>query len=579
MATTGGVDLSISGLATGFDWKSVVTQLANAERAPETIWKNNQTRINGKNAAFDRIKTFLSNLQTDLKSLKDPSLYNSRAASSSDSTRATATAGTSATTGTFSLNISQLATAAQINGTANIGKAISDNGDLNAVTVSSAGFATAITAGTFTVNGKQVTIATTDTLQQVFDKISTATNNLVTASYDTNSDKITLASADNSEVILGSAADTSNFLQVTQLFNNGTGSISSASALGRARLTDTLSSAKLSTVITDGGSGLGQLTINGVAISYNASTDSIQNVLDRISNSSAGVTASYDSQNDRFVLTNKVTGDVGMAVQDNTGNFLAATGLAGGTLTHGKNLLYTLNGGTQPLVNQTNTISQDSSGIAGLSVSALATGSVSITVSSDTSKLKTAVQNFVKDYNTVQSYIGTQTASSTDATGNVTAGILAGDPDANSIISNLRSISFSPVSGLTGTLDMLAKLGIQTNGKDNTITLSDTSSLDDALANNLNAVFNLFSDATNGVAVKLDSYLTHTIGDSGTLTNHQATLVKQSSSIDTQIANLEKTITTDSNQWTKAFQAMETAQAQINQQLTYLTQQINNGTL
>jgi flagellar capping protein FliD len=92
-------------------------------------------------------------------------------------------------------------------------------------------------------------------------------------------------------------------------------------------------------------------------------------------------------------------------------------------------------------------------------------------------------------------------------------------------------------------------------------------------------VFNLFSDATNGVAVKLDTYLTNTIGDSGTLTNHQATLVKQSSSIDTQIANLEKTITTDSNQWTKAFQAMETAQAQINQQLTYLTQQINNGTL
>jgi flagellar hook-associated protein 2 len=579
MATTSGVDLSISGLATGFDWKSVVTQLANAERAPETIWKNNQTRINGKNAAFDRIKTFLSNLQTDLKSLKDPSLYNSRAASSSDSTLATATAGTSAATGTFSFNITQLATAAQINGTSNIGKAISDNGDLNAITLSSAGFATAITAGTFTVNGKQVTIATTDTLQQVFDKIATATNNLVTASYDTNSDKITLASGDNSEVILGSAADTSNFLQVTQLYNNGTGSISSASALGRARLTDTLSSAKLSTVITDGGSGQGQFTINGVAISYNASTDSIQNVLDRISNSAAGVTASYDSQNDRFVLTNKITGDVGMAVQDDTGNFLAATGLAGGALTHGKNLLYTMNGGTQPLVSQTNTINQDSSGVAGLTVSALATGNVSITVSSDTSKLKTAVQNFVKDYNTVQSYIGTQTASSTDATGNVTAGILAGDPDANGIISTLRSISFSPVSGLTGTLDMLAKLGIQTNGKDNTITLSDTSALDDALANNLNAVFNLFSDATNGVAVKLDTYLTNTIGDSGTLTNHQATLVKQSSSIDTQIANLEKTITTDSNQWTKAFQAMETAQAQINQQLTYLTQQINNGTL
>ena len=132
---------------------------------------------------------------------------------------------------------------------------------------------------------------------------------------------------------------------------------------------------------------------------------------------------------------------------------------------------------------------------------------------------------------------------------------------------------------MSGTLDQLAKLGIQTNGKDNTIQLSDSTTLDNALAGNLNAVRNLFSDATNGVAVKLDNYLTKTIGDSGTITNHQASLTKQSSSIDTQIANLEKTIASDSKQWTKAFQAMETAQAQITQQLTYLTQPINNGTL
>jgi hypothetical protein len=91
----------------------------------------------------------------------------------------------------------------------------------------------------FTVNGKQVTLATTDSLQQVFDKIATATSNTVTASYDSSvgqptSDKITLGSG--SPIILGSATDTSNFLQVAQLFNNGTGSISSTSALGSVLL-------------------------------------------------------------------------------------------------------------------------------------------------------------------------------------------------------------------------------------------------------------------------------------------------------------------------------------------------------
>ena len=73
--------------------------------------------------------------------------------------------------------------------------------------------------------------------------------------------------------------------------------------------------------------------------------------------------------------------------------------------------------------------------------------------------------------------------------------------------------------------------------------------------------------------------MTKTIGDSGTIINHQTSLTKQSSSIDAQIANLEKTITAESKQWTTAFQAMETAQARITQQLTYLTQSITNGTL
>src|SRR5207244_1232164 len=120
------------GLATGFDWKSVVTQLANAERAPEIQWKQNQTRINGKNTAFDRIKTFLNSLQADVKALKDPTLFASRTANTSDSAIASATASASATVGTFSFNISRLATAARINGTTGVSKPISASGDLTA---------------------------------------------------------------------------------------------------------------------------------------------------------------------------------------------------------------------------------------------------------------------------------------------------------------------------------------------------------------------------------------------------------------------------------------------------------------
>ena len=45
------------------------------------------------------------------------------------------------------------------------------------------------------MNGKTVTVASTDSLQGVFTKIATATGNAVTASYDSGTDKITLSSA------------------------------------------------------------------------------------------------------------------------------------------------------------------------------------------------------------------------------------------------------------------------------------------------------------------------------------------------------------------------------------------------
>jgi flagellar capping protein FliD len=73
--------------------------------------------------------------------------------------------------------------------------------------------------------------------------------------------------------------------------------------------------------------------------------------------------------------------------------------------------------------------------------------------------------------------------------------------------------------------------------------------------------------------------LNDTIGDNGTLTNHQTALTAQSNAITTQIQNLEKQITNDTNYWTTEFQNMETASAKSNQVLSSLQQQISKGTL
>ena len=568
-------NLAISGLASGFDWQSLVSQLVAVERSPQTLLQIQQGLLGQQNIALGGIKTELGVLQNAAAVLKDSAFFDSRTATPSDASLASATAAAGTTVGTYSFNVSQLASVAVWKGTTGAGGPLSSqdissqSADTTGLTLSAASFAQAVTAGTFTVNGKQITIAATATLKSVFDQISHETDGAVTASYSKDSDKITLSST--SPIILGSGADTSNFLQVAKLSNNGTGSVASAAKLGSIQMKAALNNANLGAVISDGGSGNGAFTINGVSLSFSATSDSLTNVIDRINSSSAGVIASYDSANNRLSLTNKATGDMGISLQDSAGsNFLAATGLTGGALTRGDDLLYTVNDGPQ-LSSRSNTITGDSSGITGLSVTALAEKSFTVAVAGDTAKIKTAITSFVDAYNKVQATINTQTASSTDATGKVTAGTLTGDQDTATLNSRLRELMNSTVSGLSGTLKRLDSLGFVSNGNDDALSSADLSGLDSALATNLSGVKDLFSNTSTGLAVQFNSFLDGTIGDKGSLVTHQTNLTTQSTDIDTQISNMESQILIYQQQLTDGFVAMEVAQSQTNQQLAYLT--------
>jgi len=566
------MDLGISGLASGFDWRTLVDQLAGIERTPQARLRTEQSEIARRNNAFGSIKTQLGVLQNRLDKLSDPAFFNTRLTSLSDAAVASATASTSAANGAYIFNITQLATSGEWRGASNAGAPLSSTNNVSGLTLSNAGFPVAVTAGDFTVNGKRVTIATSDTLQGVFDKISTATSGAVTGSYEASSDKITFTSGSGA-VVLGSATDTSNFLQSAKLYNNGTGTVASTESLGGIRTTAALTSANLSTAIT---AGAGEFKVNGVSINYNAGTDSLASVLDRVNNSVAGVTASYDSVNDRVVLRNKTTGDVGVALEDVAGNFLTATGLTGGSLERGKNLLYTVDGGSQR-ISSSNTISDASSGIAGLSVSALKTGSTTVSVASDTATIKKAVTDFLDEYNRTQTLIDSETASTTDSKGKVTAGILANDSDADEIAAKLRSISFSEVTGLTGAIRSLSALGIDSNGEDNTLKVDDATKLEDAIKNNIGAVRELFT-RTNGVGVKLKDFVEDTIGDEGTLTDRQSNLTKQSGAIDTQVIDMERLVEANRQQMISRFVVMEQTQQKINQQLQFLSQRFGGTT-
>ena len=220
--TTSPLNLAISGLESGLDWQNLVSVIEQADAAPETVLENQQTTIQSQNTALGTIISALKTVQSDVTALQQDSLYDACSTSVGDSSVLSATADDGTAAGTYTFDISQPATASVQNGATNISGALNSSSDVSNLVLANANFSQPITAGTITVDGQQITISTSETLQQVFNDISTATGGAVTASYggSNNPDEITLSSS--SPITLGSTADTSNFLQVAQLYNPNT---------------------------------------------------------------------------------------------------------------------------------------------------------------------------------------------------------------------------------------------------------------------------------------------------------------------------------------------------------------------
>ena len=102
--------------------------------------------------------------------------------------------------------------------------------------------------------------------------------------------------------------------------------VSSGATGAGVSTTATLDSAGLT--ITPDASG--SFVINGITISYDATTDSLDDIISRINLSSAGVTASFDTGTDMLTLTRDDDGPAVITVSDTTGNFLETMNIVDG---------------------------------------------------------------------------------------------------------------------------------------------------------------------------------------------------------------------------------------------------------
>ena len=572
--------IQISGLVANspFDWKSIVDKLIAADSIPITNLNKQKDTNSQKSTALDSLNTAMIALQDSLQSIRSGSVFSARSViSDTSNTTWASTSAQGAALGSYKFDVQGLATQAQILGKADIGQALSATSNVSGTTLATLNTATPISAGVFTVNGAQVTITTTDSLQNVFDKISTATGGNVTGSYDptaTTGDKITLTSA-SGNVVLSAVNDTSNFLQVMKLSNNGGPTVTSSSSLGVLRNTASLATTGLKTALTGlDPSGNGSFQINGVTINYNSNTTNFGLLINNINQSGAGVTATYDSANDRIALTNNNTGDIGIGLSDTSGNLLAALGLtsaSGSAFTRGNNAQYTVNGG--PLLSSmSNTLDSSSHGISGLNVTVNSKTVQTLTVQSDTTGSTAAIQDFLTKFNAVQSFIDTNTKI-TASGGPVSTAILSDNRDVQSWSSQLRKMAFGAVSGVNGSVQQLDNLGIDfdSNGM---LSIKDSGKLATALADRPNDVQNFFLTPGTGFVGQMYGFLTTL----QTNDNRQKTnLSKANTDIDTQVATIQRRLDDERASLTTAFIAMQDAQSSAASQSQTLTNAFNSN--
>jgi flagellar hook-associated protein 2 len=565
MAST---SLQVAGIASGFDWKSFVDQIMALERAPADRLEAEQDLNNQKSTQLTTLGTRLTALQTAANALKSSTLFGQRVAKMGASSTWTTTAGTNTAVGTYKISVTQLAAAAQIRGSADIGAALNPAGnDVSALTIANLPLGQAVSAGTFTVNGQKVNVALTDSLQDVFNAIASATQGQVTASYDSSTDKVSLTSA-SGEVMLGAANDTSNFLRALKLGNNGTTTVTSSARLGTVRTAATLATANLGQSLTAAPDGSGSFSLNGVQITYNINTDTLSSVIKRINDSTAGVKAAYDATNDQISLVNQSTGDLGISVAGDTGGLLNALGLASGTtFSRGLNAEFSINDGAT-LSSASNTLDSTSHGIAGLSVTVDSESTQSIAVSTDTAAMKSKIESFIESFNAVQQFLETSTKITTDAKGKVTAATLAGNREIQEWGRSLRTMAFAAVSGLTGTIKQLNDLGIDFKTGTSELEIEDSSKLDKALANSTSQVEAFFTTASTGLAAKFDGFLERITKQNKA---QQERLRAANASLEEQIKAIERRLEQQRAVLESAFIQMENAQSQIKQQQTALS--------
>lgn len=509
-----------SGLASGLDVDTIITQLLALERVPITRLRNRIQTLEDQREGVQSVRRDLLTLFHRAQDFTLDMVFDQVAAASSDeSVLTTELAGGNAVRGSFDIQVTTLASATVGTSSNYLGQVVDPN-----VALDSAGLSLAPTSGTFTVNGTEITIdVTTDTLNDVLTDISNNTN--VTATFSATTNKITLTNDDpgDTDIInLGATSDTSNFLdsgRLTAATQTGTPTtLESTVDIAVVNPADTLDNIFGAGTVT-----AGTFQINGTTITVaDPSTETLDDVLSAINSSDAGVTASFDGSTDTIRVVSDTLGSRTIDFTDGTSGFLAAAYLDTADQTAGTDAQLTVDGAS--MTRNTNTITD---AIGGVSFTLLATGSSTVTVNNDYEGMIEDITEFVDAYNT-----GIQTMH--DLLGE--DGGLENDGSIRLVENYLRNTIFGRPTGVTGDYESLLGIGISTGDTFESDVLTmlevDEGALREALETDRDDVASIFTNAAeDGIGDLFENYLQDLTSTTGFLQSRS----RASGTIDGQI--------------------------------------------
>jgi len=381
--------MQITGLASGLDVNSIVEKLMDIEKQPLNRILEKKIETEYQKEYVSEINTRVYDFQASVFDMTLESSFKSKKTTSSNEDAIGAVAGLEAVNGTYTFRNVTLASSTVVSSTGqlNTSSIISSSSAVSGIDTTKsfedAGFS-ATPDGAVVINGVSFTLShysSVDDFMQAVEDHSEA--DISDFSYNVSTETFSIT------------ADTGNTVALFDDIESGEQGFLEAINM---KFID--KDAKLEDINTDTSITSGIFSINGVDFNVSTSVDSIQDIVDRINSSDAGVTAFYDEYSEKFTLKAKDEGNTEIVLEDKSTNFLEAMKIKDATQSLGTNASFEFNG-------IATTRSSNTFEINGIEFNLKedTAGPVSIAVESDTEDVSKKVQDFVDKYNEVMTYL------------------------------------------------------------------------------------------------------------------------------------------------------------------------------